>query len=239
VEIRGCPTRREPPQNASGLSPRGPERDGRRPNLQEAIRAAAATAKAEVASQLAHAQREATELAEAGEALEAEQEALRDQVRSATSELDSLRGRATEQAAELQRLEAELARERAAGETARLDAAQLRRALEEIRAVATERNGELEQMRAHMRDEQQARTKAERELAVAEAAKRNLDERLREHQEYEQVVGRELTEQRARVAEVLERERDALTLAAKREGELRSELAHCQGKLLLVEAKLQ
>lgn len=203
--------------------------------LQEAIRTAGATAKAEVAAQLAHAQREATELAEAGEVLEAEQEALRDQVRSVTSELDSLRGRATEQAAELQRADTELARERASGEAARLESAQLRLALEDSRS----RGQELDRLREQLHEEQKSRIAAERDLAVATTTQRSLEERVREHQAYEQTIGRELAELRARVAEVLERERDALTLAAKREGELRSELAHCQGKLLLLEARLQ
>lgn len=41
---------------------------------------------------------------------------------------------------------------------------------------------------------------------------------MREHQAHEQAVGREVAELRARLSDVLERERDALTLAAKREG---------------------
>jgi len=73
------------------------------------IERAALQARAEIDGRLAQAQGEAAELAAAGEAIEAERDALAEQVAELTRERDTLAGKAEQQAAELEHLRAALA----------------------------------------------------------------------------------------------------------------------------------
>lgn len=207
-------------------------------SVQAALLSAAAAAKAEVTSQLAHARREAADLADAGEALEAELETLREHVRLITSELDSQRGRSAEQATELARAEADLGRERAAAESARLEAAQLRHVVDEHRTLLVDRATELEQLRQRNREEQETRIATERDLAVAKAARAHLEERLHEHTQRAQASERDLSTLRTRVEHVLEREREQITAAAQRDESLRAELARCQAECSKLQLQL-
>ena len=69
--------------------------------LANEIQRAAAQARAEVESRLVQTQSEAADLAAAGEALEAERDALLEQVAALTTERDTLAGKAQQQAVDL------------------------------------------------------------------------------------------------------------------------------------------
>jgi chromosome segregation ATPase len=87
-----------------------------------------------------------------------------------------------------------------------------------LRGRCAEQATELARLRAHAHEVERACTRSERELAVAVAARASLEVR-------DQTTARELAELRKRVEQVLEHERDALSLAAQREGQLRADLA--------------
>jgi colicin import membrane protein len=94
-----------------------------------------------------------------------------------------------------------------------------------LRGRCAEQATELARLRAHAHEVEQARARSERELAVAVASRASSEERQRESVAREQATARELAELRTRVEQVLEHERDALSLAVQREGQLRAELA--------------
>jgi len=82
------------------------------------IERAAAKARAEIEGRLLQAQAEAAELAAAGDAIEAERDALADQVAKLTRERDVLTGKAEQQAADLADAQQRIEREQQAAEAA-------------------------------------------------------------------------------------------------------------------------
>lgn len=173
------------------------------------IQRSASAARAEVETQLAQAKTEAADLAAAGEALEAERDALAEQVAALTSKRDVLASKATEQVAEIERLEQEVDRERRAAEEARIDVAQGRLKFEAQAAQLNDQRAALERHDKELRSEQQARNAAERELAAASAARDGLGERLAELQGREQTALREVSELRTRADQYAEAARAA------------------------------
>lgn len=162
------------------------------------IQRAASAARAEVEAQLAQAMTEAADLAASGEALEAERDALAEQVTALTSERDVLAGKAAEQLAEIERLGQEIDRERRGAGEARIEIAQGRLKLEAQAAHQAEQRTLLDQQAKDLRAEQQSRIAAEKELAAVSAARDGLAERLKDLQGREQTALREVTELRAR-----------------------------------------
>lgn len=122
-------------------------------------------AASEADAALAQAMHELSVYSANGEALEAERDALAEQLHQVTTDRDILAGKGAEQAAEMARLTAELERERQ-------DLAGVRRLLaqSELRLEAVPRlETELSELRGQLVSEQAAGTAADKAAAVAEA----------------------------------------------------------------------
>ncbi|ENZ77772.1 MULTISPECIES: DNA-binding protein [Ralstonia] len=188
------------------------------------ISRAADDAVADAEAALAQAMAENAMLASIGEALEAERDALTQELQQVATERDKLAGKAAEQAAEIDRLNAEAERERA-------ELASVRRALTqvELRLEAVpllERD--LSEQRTLLATEQSARVAADRAAAVAEAqrdaadtARMQADERLTQAESRESQVRTQLSE--AQAAHELTREKltEVVGLEAGARAELR------------------
>lgn len=161
------------------------------------IQRAVSAARADIESQLARALTEAADLAAAGEALEAERDALSEQVSALTSDRDVLAGKAAEQLVEIERLGHELERERRAAEDARIEIAQGRLKLEAQTVQLAEQRAQLDQQDQDLRAEQRNRIAAERDLASVSASRDGLAERLQELHGREQTALREVADLRA------------------------------------------
>ena len=88
------------------------------------IERAAASARSEVEDKLVQSQAEAVELANAGEVLETERDALLEQVVELTTHRDTLAGKAEQQAVDIEALAERVKREQQAAESARVELAQ-------------------------------------------------------------------------------------------------------------------
>jgi len=104
------------------------------------IERAASQARAEIEARLVQAQGEAAELAAAGEAIEAERDALAEQVAALTSERDTLAGKAQQQAAELEHLRAALAEAQQGRTAAEQQAAVMATKIEACAEIRAERD---------------------------------------------------------------------------------------------------
>ena len=129
------------------------------------IERAAAQARAEIEARLVQAQAEAADLSGAGEALEAERDALVEQVAALTTERDTLAGKAAQQAADIAAQVLQIEREQAAAEAARLEVATARVKIE----AQSEQAAELVRLRAALDSSQQVRQQAEQQAAVLAA----------------------------------------------------------------------
>ena len=143
------------------------------------IERAAAKARAEIEGRLLQAQAEAAELAAAGEAIEAERDALADQVAKLTRERDVLTGKAEQQAAELADQAQRIEREQQAAESARVELATARLKIEAQAERQAEQAAEIERLRAALDEAQQGRTAAEQKAAVLEAKLEACADRVR------------------------------------------------------------
>jgi chromosome segregation ATPase len=141
------------------------------------IERAAAQARAEIEARLVHAQAEAADLSGAGEALEAERDALVEQVAGLTTERDTLAGKAAQQAADIAAQVQQIEREQAAAEAARLEAATARVKIEAQAEQRAEQAAELVQLRAALDASQQVRQQAEQAAAVAAAKLEGMADR--------------------------------------------------------------
>ena len=135
---------------------------------QELSRAAAAV-RGEIESRLVQAQAEATELAAAGEALEAERDSLIEQVAALTRERDVQAGVTAQQAADLGEAQRRVEREQEAAENARLDAAKTRLRLEALDASVKAQEAEIGRLGDDLRKAHQDLIRAERDAAVTHA----------------------------------------------------------------------
>ena len=142
------------------------------------IERAAAQARAEIEGRLVQAQGEAVELAAAGEVIEAERDALAEQVAELTRERDTLAGKAEQQAADLADQAQRIEREQQAAESARVELATARLKIEAQAERQTEQAAEIERLRAALADAQQGRTAAEQQAAVLAAKLEACAERV-------------------------------------------------------------
>jgi colicin import membrane protein len=134
------------------------------------IERAAAQARAEIEGRLVQAQGEAAELAAAGEVIEAERDALAEQVAELTRERDTLApGKAEQQAVDLADQAQRIEREQQAAESARVELATARLKIEAQAERQAEQAAEIERLRAALADAQQGRTAAEQQAAVLAA----------------------------------------------------------------------
>lgn len=130
------------------------------------IERAASQARGEIEGRLVQAQAEAAELAGAGEVLEAERDALADQVTALTTERDTLAGKAEQQAADLAEQVQRIEREQQAAEAARVELATARVRAEQVAQAQADQVAEIERLRAALAEAQQGRTAAEQQAAV-------------------------------------------------------------------------
>lgn len=160
-----------------------------------------------------------------GEALEAERDALSEQLLQITTERDTLAGKAAGQSAEIERLTQDAERERE-------DTAVVRRMLAqaELRLEAVPRlEEELLQLRAQLVAGQAARTEADKMAAVAEArraaaeaAQAQAEARLASAEQREGRVRVELVEAQAAHQSTRERLTEAVGAAAGAQAELKA-----------------
>lgn len=172
--------------------------------LAEALERAAARAKADVEARLVETQAELADLAAGGEALEAERDALEEDVVRLTRERDELAGTVKQQNEELAERAREIERERLAAETARVEQAKGELRIEALGERLAEQLQALERLRAELEAEREARRQAEQKAAVLEARLGDCHERIR------------LAEQRSAQADerarTVEREQQRLTM---------------------------
>jgi len=142
------------------------------------IERAVAEARATVEARLVQTQTEAGDLAAAGEALEAERDALIGQVAALTTERDTLAGKADQQAADLADQAQRIQREQQAAEAARVDLATARLKLEAQAERVDEQKAEIERLRAELNAARQASTAAKQEAAVLGARLDAASERV-------------------------------------------------------------
>jgi SMC interacting uncharacterized protein involved in chromosome segregation len=202
--------------------------------LQDELARVAAEARAEVEAELVEAQTVAADLAAAGEALEAERDALLAQVAALMSERDVLAGKTTEQGAELARLGEELDERQQTVESARIEVAQERLRTEGLRHQLEQQQPELARLRAELGREHESRIEAQREQATLAAGRAAALERASELAAREQAVLRDVLELRTRIGELLQDSRtqavdvakanEAATRALSENERLRSEL---------------
>jgi len=133
------------------------------------IARAAAQARAEIEGQLLQIQTEAADLAQAGEALEVERDALLEQVAVLTRERAILAGKAAQQAADIETQAQQIAREQQAAESARVELATARLKIEAQTEKQTEQTQEIERLRAMLEVESKACIAAEQQAAVMTA----------------------------------------------------------------------
>jgi chromosome segregation ATPase len=195
------------------------------------IERAAAQARGEIEGRLVQAQAEAADLAAAGEVLEAERDALAEQVAELTRERDTLAGKAEQQVADLADQAQRIEREQQAAESARVELATARLKIEAQAERQTEQAAEIERLRAALADAQQGRTAAEQQAAVLgaklEAAKAQIDQQSHSMVETKQMADREIARLAERLTEA-ETERDD---ARKSAADAREQAARFAGQI--------
>lgn len=133
------------------------------------IERAAAQARSEIESRLVQAQSESADLSAAGEAMEAERDALVEQVTALTSERDTLAGKAAQQAEDMAKQVQIIEREQQAANAANVELAKSQlRAEAQSGAVQTQAT-EIERLRVTLDAESKARIAAEQQAAVLAA----------------------------------------------------------------------
>lgn len=198
------------------------------PELPSAIAAAitaelsrtAAAARAAVEEQLVKTQSEAAELATAGEALEAERDALAEQVGTLTRERDTLSGKAEQQAADLAHQAERIEREQQAAEAARVELATARLRIEAQAERQAEQTATVEHLRAALDAAQAGRVAAEQQAAVLTAKLEGVTAQLAQQDQEAQRAGERLVQVQA--------ERDEARRVA---GEAREQAAKLAGQL--------
>jgi SMC interacting uncharacterized protein involved in chromosome segregation len=130
---------------------------------------AATAARADTEERLVQSQSEAQELSRAGEQLEAERDALLDQIISLTTERDQAEATAVERAKELERLAKEVERERALAGAAQIETAQSKLKAEAQTEQLTDLRAGGARLNVALKTEGQARSEAEKKAAVLEA----------------------------------------------------------------------
>lgn len=209
------------------------------------IERAVAQARSEIESRLVQAQAEAADLAAAGEALEAERDALIGQVTALTTERDTLAGKADQQAADLADQAQRIQREQQAAEAARVDLATARLKLEAQAERAVEQKVEIERLRAELGTARQASTAATQEAAVLAARLDAASERVsRAEQRVElleqQAAAAAAAHEAARIAAAGEVKSVFAELAESRKtaGDAREQAARLIGQLEAAEREL-
>ncbi len=133
------------------------------------IERTAATARGEIQERLVQAQQEITELASAGDALEAERDALLQQVAALSKERDTLTGQIAQQTLALETAQQQIRREQQAAEAARIELAKALVRAEQQQKTDTALNAEIERLSPLLEVSQKATIAAEQQVAVLQA----------------------------------------------------------------------
>jgi colicin import membrane protein len=195
------------------------------------IERAAAQARAEIEGRLVQAQDEAAELAGAGEAIEADRDALAQQVVELTGERDTLSGKAGQQAADLAEQAQRIEREQQAAESARVELATARLKIEAQGERQREQAAEIERLRAALQASEQGRIASEQQAAVLaaklEAASSRLAHEAEAHAEARKLAAQEAHRCAERMTQAQAERDDARKAAA----EAREQAARLAGQL--------
>ena len=141
------------------------------------IERAAASARSEVEDKLVQSQAEAVELANAGEVLETERDALLEQVVELTTHRDTLAGKAEQQAVDIEALAERVKREQQAAESARVELVKAQLKIESGSERLVDQHQENERLRVALEIESKARIAAEQMSAVLVARLEAMTER--------------------------------------------------------------
>lgn len=133
------------------------------------IARAASQARFEVEDELVRLRAEAIDLAHSGASLEAERDAMAEQVSILTRERDTLAGKAEQQATDLLLQGQRIEREQQAAESARVELATARLKIEVQAEQQSEQAKEIERLRVLLAEEGKARIAAEQQAAVSAA----------------------------------------------------------------------
>lgn len=201
------------------------------------IERAAAQARAQIEGRLVQSQGEAAELAAAGEVIEAERDALAEQVAELTRERDTLAGKAEQQAADLADQAQRIEREQQAAESARVELATARLKTEAQAERQAEQTVEIERLRAALEACQQARTAAEQQAAVLAAKLEGVTVQLAQQAEVNVEARKLATEEAQRVVERLMQTQAERDEARKVAAEAREQAARLAGQLETLKAK--
>lgn len=133
------------------------------------ITKAAAKARGEIEGDLAQARSEAADLANVGESLEQERDALLDQVAALTTERDQAQATSTERYAEIERMAGVIVREQSAAEAARVELAKAQLKIESVEERNREFHTEVLRLRDLLKEAEQGKQAAEQQAAVSAA----------------------------------------------------------------------
>ena len=213
-------------------------------SISDELRRAAAAARGELEARLVQAQAEAAELAAAGEALEAERDALLDQVASLTRERDTQAGVTAQQAADLDEAQHRLEREQQAAEGARIELATARLRIDAQAERVKDQAAEIARLSDALAEARDGRIVAEQQAAVLAARLEAAADQLRRAEARTEEVAQEATraaaaadaartaaEQAVRQAQA--ERAHALAAAA----EARERAARLEGQLAVAEAR--
>ena len=196
------------------------------PNLASAIAAeierAAAAARGEIEERLVQAQQEATELAAAGEALEAERDALLEQVAALTTERDTLAGKIAQQAQALETAQQQIGRERQATEAARIELATALVRAEQQQKTEAAQSAEIERLRPLLDAAQKATISTEQQAAVLQAKLEAATERANRAEA-------RMTQSEQEAQQAMQHQHEAREQAAHLRGQLES-IQHTGGR---------
>ena len=147
--------------------------------IHDVISQAAASAKAEAEAALQQAQSEAVELARAGEYIEAERDALLEQIEALKSERDKAKGMAVERGCEIERQEQRIEQAQEDNKKALSDLAQTKSLFESMTARANKLQMDTEGLRQEItltvKERQEAHERAAVMAAELKAAERRAD----------------------------------------------------------------
>ena len=188
--------------------------------FQNELARAVAEARQELEQRLSVAQQEAEQLARDSEAVQAELDASRAELRAVTSERDALSARVTDFESELEHAGCDLDRERAAAASAHAQATELRLANEELRSKLDERSREVATLRTEVREGHETRLALERALGAQQATNVGLSEQIEERKAREDALSSALAQARERNEHLSERDRLSAAELARRETEL-------------------
>lgn len=207
--------------------------------ISKEIEKAASAARAEIESRLVQIQAEADDLATAGEALEAERNALADQVAVLTTDRDQAQATAAERAAEITRQAEIITREQAAAEAARIDLATARVKVEALSHALDEARAEIQTLRAALDEHRAARQSAEQSAAVLAARMEASASEIRKIEGRADLEAKRAAKEAEAAAAVVKASRAELDAAKAEAAKAREVAAKAEGQAEAMRARIE